>query len=170
VPATKIFRHIHHKSDDLLSLVADVEQYPDFIKYLSHSRVYKQREISVGESEFFADVVVSYKFLNETFRSKVSVQSEAQKITVSKPDKSGAVRVLSNVWSFHSLADGSTLIEFDVDVQLKAKPLDMLVSHKFEDAARYIMQCFEERADQLFTRLGPSNVDIEAEIKRLKLV
>jgi len=140
VPATKIFRHIHHKSDDLLSLVADVEQYPDFIKYLSHSRV------------------------------KVSVQSAAQKITVSKPDKSGAVRVLSNVWSFHSLADGSTLIEFDVDVQLKAKPLDMLVSHKFEDAARYIMQCFEERADQLFTRLGPSNVDIEAEIKRLKLV
>ena len=167
MPATKIFRHINHKPENLLSLVSDVKKYPDFIKYLSHSRVYKQRDIAAGAIEFFADVVVSYKFLNETFRSKVTVKQDEQKILVRKPEKGGAVKRLTNKWAFDPLPDGTTIIEFDVDVELKAKPIEMLVAHKFDNAAAYIMQCFEDRADQLFTPLVPSELDIEAQIRRL---
>ncbi len=169
MPATKIFKHIHHTPDNLLAMVADVETYPQFIELLSKTRVSKKRKLSASEIEFEADVIVSYKFLNETFRSLVKVYLDKKKIVVKKPDRSGAVKTLSNIWVFHRLSDGSTLVEFDVDVRLKALPLEILVRDKFDKAANYIMQRFEARADHLYSRLVKTDLDMSAELTAIGL-
>lgn len=169
MPAARLLRRIPHTPDDLVSLVSDVARYPDFIDLISNVRVGQTKTFSPDHTQFEADAVISYKFLNETFRSRVNVHPQSRRIMVEKPDKSGAVKSLSNSWIFHELSDGSTLVEFYVDVRLKAFPLEMLIRDKFDKASTYIMKRFEQRADVLFTRLPETPLDMTAETARLGL-
>ena len=125
--------------------------------------------MSKDHDRFEAEAVVAFKFLSETFRSVVDVERGARKITVAKADKGGAVKSLSNNWTFHELSDGSTLVDFDVDVRLKAFPLEMIAREKFDKVADKIMAMFIDHADEALEVVGDDDLDVQAEMKRLGL-
>jgi len=60
------------------------------------------------------------------------VRNDSRRILVKKADKGGAVKSLENNWIFYELSDGSTLVDFDVDVRLKAFPLVRFVKTAYE--------------------------------------
>lgn len=169
MPAAKLLRHARFRPEDLLAMVADVAKYPDFIDLISQTRVGKKVEVSPYREQFEADAVISFKFLNETFRSHVDVDREHMKVTVQKPDKAGALKSLSNKWVFHELSDGTTLIEFEVDVRLKAMPLEFLLRDKFDKTSLYVIKMFETRAEAIFEKLPETTLDIKSEAARLGL-
>lgn len=163
MPRARFQRHICHAPDDLLGLVADVERYPEFIKFISALRITKR----VSADEFEAEAIVAYKMLREAFRSDVKIDRQARRIAVTKAQKGGALKTLSNDWAFHELSDGSTLIDFSVDVSLSVFLLNRLIASKMDKAADIIMGAFERRAAQICKPAGSKDIDLAAEQGRL---
>ena len=156
-------RHICHDADDLLEMVADVENYPVFINLISALRITKK----IDEKNFEAEAVVAYKMIRESFKSLIHIDREKKFIRVSKAEKGGAVKTLENTWKFHPLEDGSTAVEFYVDVSLKAFPLNMLIRDKMDRASDVIMNAFVARAAQICKPVKSDDMDLAAEYQRL---
>jgi coenzyme Q-binding protein COQ10 len=152
-----------------MGLVSDVENYTRFISLISALRVTKTTQITETHKRFEAEAVVAYKFISETFRSVVEVKTDAREIVVKKADKGGAVKSLINNWKFYELSDGSTLVDFDVDVRLKAFPLEMLARDKFDMVAEKIMSMFIDYAGETLETVGDNSLDLKAEKQRLGL-
>lgn len=169
MPAAKLKQRVMFRPEDMIALVADVEKYPDFISLISALRITKNNTAAEGRENFEAEAVVAFKFLSETFRSKIDVDHNARRISVKKADRSGAVKSLSNDWVFHELSDGSTLIDFAVDVRLKAFPLEILARDKFDKTAQKIMNMFIVQAEKTYDKIGDENLNIDTEIKALGL-
>jgi len=165
MPSTQFTQHICHDADELLELVADVENYPEFINLISALRITKQ----ISETDFEAEAIVSYKMLRESFRSLINIDREKRFVRVSKAEKGGAVKTLENTWKFHPLSDGTTAVEFYIDVSLKAFPLNILIQEKMVKASDIIMGAFERRAASVCKPIESKGLDLNAEYKRLGL-
>ncbi len=150
MPKTHLVRRIQSAPEALFDLVADVENYPEFINLISALRITKK----LSETEFEAEAVVAYKMISETFRSHIKIDREALKISVTKAEKSGAVKSLVNSWAFYPLKDGSSLVDVVVDVKMKARPLEFLLRDKFDRASTNIIDAFERRARQQIPTVG----------------
>jgi len=160
---------IQHTPDNLMALVSDVEDYPRFVNLISSLRIKSEEKISEHKTRFEADANVTYKMLNESFKSVVETDTAAKTITVEKSERGGPLRSLLNSWTFHELSDGSTLVDFLVEVKLKAFPLEILLASKFDGASDQIMDAFKRRADQLYENVGDPELDLDAEYKVLGL-
>jgi len=165
MPKTNFTRHICHDADELLEMVTDVENYPAFINLISALRVTKR----INDTDFEAEAVIAYKMIRESFKSLVHVDRENKFIRVTKAEKGGAVKTLENTWKFHPLSDGSTAVEFYVDVSLKAFPLNILIKDKMGKASDVIMNAFVARAAQICTPVKNKGMDLAAEYERLGL-
>jgi len=165
MPTSSFTRHICHDPDELLEMVANVEDYPIFINLITALRITKQ----LNETDFEAEAVVAYKMIRETFKSLIHIDRENRFIRVNKAEKGGAVKTLENRWKFHALDDGSTLVEFYVDVSLKAFPLNMLIKDKMNRASEVIMNAFIARAAQICKPVESKDLDLAEESKRLGL-
>jgi len=163
MPSTHLVRHILHPADELLAMVADVENYPKFINLISALRITKR----LSDTEFEAEAIVAYKMLREAFKSTIQIDPVERTIRVFKAEKGGAVKTLENFWKFHPLDDGSTLVEFDVDVSLKAFPLNVLVRDKMDKATEVILSAFERRAKEVCKAVNSQGVDVAAQCKAL---
>lgn len=166
---TRMLRRVMNSPDALIGLVSNVEAYPEFINLITALRVSKRTQLSPTQEQFEAEATVAYKFIRENFSSIVFVDHGNKQITVSKADKSGAVKALKNDWHFHELSDGSTMVDFMIDVRLKAFPLEILLKDKFNSAGQHMMNLFEVKASQVCPKVGDPDLDIEAECKRLGL-
>lgn len=165
MPKTCLKRRVMHRPDDMLSMVADVERYPKFIKFISALRVKNRQQISDSVEQFEAEATVSFKFISERFMSDVRVDSGERTISVKKSGHGGALKSLENKWKFVELSDGSTLVDFYVDVSLKAFPLNILLQDKFDKVGSELMRLFEKKAGMAFEKVGDPNLDWEAEIR-----
>ena len=165
MPKAHLIRRIRNDPEALFDLVADVEKYPEFINLLSSLRVTKK----LSETEFEAEAIVAYKMLRETFRSHITADKDALKISVKKAEKGGVVKSLRNNWTFYPLKDGSCLVEVVVDVRLKAMPLNFLLRDKFSKASVHIVNVFETRARQQLKKTGGPKYNYMAEVKALGL-
>lgn len=146
-------------------MVADVENYPEFINLISALRITKK----LSDTDFEAEAIVSYKMLRESFRSLIHIDRENKFIRVTKAQKGGAVKTLENTWKFHELSDGTTAVEFYIEVSLKAFPLNMIINEKMEKASDVIMGAFERRAAKVCKPVKSQGLDLAAEYKNLNL-
>lgn len=153
-------KRLFHRPEDLLEMVIDVENYPKFINFISSVRILKREQPTPTTEALTVDVAVQYKFVSETFRSRATADREKLHITIEKSGHGGAVRTLTNTWIFHPLSDGSTQLDFEVDVSLKAAPLQFLMRGKIDSAAKSIMNAFERRAKQICEEAGDKAQDL----------
>lgn len=169
MPEVRLVRHVQHTPEDLLELVSDVEDYPTFINLISALRVTSRETISDAHERFHAEATVAYKFVRENFACVVDLDKAANSISVKKADRSGAVKSLKNSWKFHELSDGSTIVDFFVEVKLKAFPLEIMLRDKFDEAGQKIMAVFLKRAKQRFKLINTPDMMVETEMRDLGL-
>lgn len=163
MPKVHLQRRMRHAPKDMLSLVSNVESYPEFIGLISAVRILSRKQISDTREEFIADVGIQYKFVSETFRSQVTIDHTLNTLSIERSGHGGAVRVLENDWKFIELKDGSTLVDFKLNVRLKAMPLEFLIKQKINKATRHIMNAFEDQAAKIFTEIGDKEYDYMSE-------
>ena len=135
-------RILPYTPEQLFDLVVDVERYPEFLPWCSASRITK------GEGDvFYADLMIGYKMIQETYGSKV---------TALRPDHihveylSGPMRHLSNHWRFIEQEEGGCLIDFYVDLELRNTVFQHLLNTFFNEAIKKMVQAFEKRAGVLY--------------------
>lgn len=136
-------KKLPYTPEQLFGLVADVDKYPQFLPWCLASRITKREQ-----NIFYADLVVGYKLLRETFSSRVV--TDPQNLHIHVEYLSGPMKQLSNHWRFIREPDGSCLIDFYVDFEFKNKLFQNVVELFFNEVVKRMVAAFEERAKELY--------------------
>lgn len=133
----------------MFDLVADVEQYPQFVPLCGSLKVKRRTTDEKGVEVLLADMSVGYLAIRERFTSRVTLDRPAMKILVEYVD--GPFSHLENVWTFKDEAEGRrSRVEFFIDYEFRNRMLGALMGSMFDVAFRKFADAFEKRADQVY--------------------
>lgn len=141
-------RTLPYTPEQLFTLVAEVEKYPQFLPWCLSARI-KRRDGDV----FYADLVIGYKMIREKFGSRVTLEAPGR---IRVEYLSGPMKYLSNQWTFIREADGRCTIDFFVDFEFKSRLLQNLMGVFFNEIVRRMVGAFEDRARALY---GPNGLE-----------
>ncbi len=144
------FSKIHpvgHRAEDMFALVADIEQYPQFVP-MCQKLVIRSRREKGDRERILADMSVAYKFISESFTSQVTLNRPKLEIEVEYID--GPFRYLENQWRFVELDNKCCEIHFSIDYEFKSKMLGRLLGSMFETVFSRFTAAFEKRADEIY--------------------
>ena len=134
------------KKNQLIEMVLDIEQYPEFVPWCIEGKVLDKNESS-DLITFCGDLKVGKSFLNKTFSSLVTYYKEKNKIIVTNLD--GPLKHLKNEWIFKEI-NNATQLDFFIDFELKNPILNKIMKKSFELGLNKIAKSFEERAVKLY--------------------
>ena len=134
----------------MFDLVADVEHYPEFVPLCRDLRIRKRIPEPEGVEILIADMTVAYKFVRETFTSRVTLDRPNLQILVEYLE--GPFSRLENRWAFHATDERSCEVEFFISYEFKSRTLGLLMGTMFEVAFRRFSVAFERRADVVYAR------------------
>lgn len=151
MPQFKTTRAVAHSAENMFALVADVEQYPQFLP-MCEALTVRSRKQSGDKTLLIADMTVGYKAIRETFTSRVLLDPENRAIDVAYID--GPFRYLNNTWRFELTGEGVCNVVFDIDYEFKSRILGALMGAMFDRAFRMFAEAFEKRADVVYGQAG----------------
>jgi coenzyme Q-binding protein COQ10 len=148
MPQFSTRRRVPHSASDMFDLVADVERYPEFVPLCQSLKV---RERSIGEAGshvIVADMTIAYKFIRETFTSRVTLDRGRLNILVEYLE--GPFRRMNNRWRFHPAGEEACEVEFFLVYEFRSRALGLLMGSVFDAAFRRFATAFERRADRVY--------------------
>jgi coenzyme Q-binding protein COQ10 len=133
-------RVLPYTPEQLFTLVADIERYPEFLPWCVGARI-KEREGKL----VVADLVIGFRMVRERFTSHVTLDPP-HRIDVAY--REGPFRYLTNHWTFEPV-EGGCRVGFFVDFEFKSRLLQRLIEVLFSEAVRRMVGAFEKRAHEL---------------------
>lgn len=146
MPSFETVRRVKHPPEQMFTLVADIENYPEFLPMCEATRINSRRERD-GKALLISDMTVGYKAIKETFTTQVVLDPAANRIDVSYMD--GPFRHLTNIWRFEPTREGCE-VHFFIDYAFKNKLLGAVMGTMFDRAFRMFAEAFEKRADDIY--------------------
>ncbi len=134
-------RVLPYRPEQMFDLVADVQQYPQFLPWCLAARIRRRERDAIT-----ADLVIGFKMIREKFTSRVEM-SRPERIDVAYIE--GPLRYLNNHWSFRPHPDGCE-VDFYVDFEFRSKVLQKMIGALFNEAFRRMVAAFEARAEELY--------------------
>lgn len=125
----------------IYTLVANVEHYPEFLKWCQRSTSYP-----VSEDEVVATLWIAYLGMHYPFTTKNTLKND-QSILMKLID--GPFRFLEGEWHFKSLPKGCD-ITFELAYEFSTPWFSMLLSPIFHSIANTLVAAFIEEAHQLY--------------------
>jgi coenzyme Q-binding protein COQ10 len=147
MPEFRTTRRVKHPADDMFTLVADVEKYPEFLPLCTGLRVLR-REQREGGDEIVARMSIGYRMIRESFTTRVTL--DRPNLTIRVEYLSGPFSHLENTWKFRPAGDDACDVDFYISYEFKSRALGMLMLSVFDTAFRKYSAAFERRADQVF--------------------
>lgn len=160
-----IWKRVQFSPQDVYTLASDIEDYPNFIKYINAIRIHDDRQEGAFRT-LLAEVRVRYKFVRERFSTYVILNPVERTVTTKLAR--GPFRKLNNHWFIHALDDGSSLIQFKVEYEFNAPFLEQLLAMRESKAANFIMGTFEKRAAERFENCGGDAAAMAEQIASIK--
>jgi coenzyme Q-binding protein COQ10 len=148
MPQFSTTRRVSHSASDMFDLVADVERYPEFVPLCQSLSVRRRSTDSEGREVVVADMTVAYKFIRETFTSRVTLDRE--KLTILVEYLEGPFRRMNNRWTFRPETEHSCEVEFFLAYEFRSRALALLMGNIFDAAFRRFATAFERRANQVY--------------------
>jgi coenzyme Q-binding protein COQ10 len=146
MPTFQTRHFVPYSPRQMYDLVADVEQYPQFLPLCEGLNVLR-REQQGSATVLTATMQVGYKAIHETFATRVTLKPDDLSIVANYLD--GPFRHLENRWTFPGLVrgqQGGTDVDFYINYEFKSLMLGMLVGAMFDQAFRKFTSAFEARA------------------------
>jgi len=150
MPQFTTSRTVQHSAADMFDLVADVERYPEFVPLCRSLKVRERIPEPEGVEVLIADMGVAYKFVSETFTSRVTLDRPNLQILVEYLE--GPFSRLENRWTFQATGERNCKVEFFISYDFKSRALGLLMGSMFDMAFRRFAQAFEHRADVVYAR------------------
>ncbi|GGB45017.1 ubiquinone-binding protein [Roseibium aquae] len=148
MPSFSSSHKVNHNAEDMFRLVADVEQYPQFVPLCQNLHVRGRKDLGDGRTVLIADMTVAYKVFKETFTSRVELRPADKVILVEYLD--GPFRHLENRWTFEDAGEDICIVGFYIDYEFKSRTLGSLMGAMFDRAFRKFSSAFEARANQVY--------------------
>jgi coenzyme Q-binding protein COQ10 len=141
-----LFKHsqlciINKPIDKVYNLVADVEQYPNFIPLIKNVKILNSYDNTIEYS-----LTLGFKNFNETFSTK-DVFYKPNKIEIFLID--GPMKSLYNLWEFKQIDSNTTHVSFYIEFEFKSKILGFAFGNIFTLAQKTIFNYFIEQANKL---------------------
>jgi coenzyme Q-binding protein COQ10 len=150
MPQFSTKRRVRHSAADMFDLVADMEKYPRFVPLCEAVRIKSRAAKGDGIAVIISDMTVAYKFIRQTYASRVTLDRPGLKIVVEYLD--GPFSHMQNRWTFHPTGENTCDVEFYIDYEFKNRTLAMLMGAMFDAAFRKFSAAFEARADEVYGR------------------
>src|SRR6478752_4492207 len=124
MPQLSTTRRVRHAAAEMFDLVADVEHYPEFVP-LCRSLSVRSRSRNGGKDVIVADMTVAYKFVRETFTSRVTLDRANLEILVEYLE--GPFQKLNNRWTFRPAGEHACDVEFFIAYEFRSRALGALM-------------------------------------------
>jgi coenzyme Q-binding protein COQ10 len=153
VPTFETIRRVPFTPQQMYALVADVEQYPQFLP-LCEALTVKSRAMDQTQPVIVATMEIGYKAIREAFTTRVTLSPDQPAVLVSYLD--GPFHHLENKWRFLPVNDPRAKdgqgcdIVFWIDYQFKSPLLGVLMGAMFDKAFRKFAEAFEDRARKVY--------------------
>ncbi|HEY6254863.1 MAG TPA: type II toxin-antitoxin system RatA family toxin [Xanthobacteraceae bacterium] len=148
MPQFSTKHRVRHAAAEMFDLVADVERYPEFVPLCRALKVRQRRSGPDGKEVLVADMTVAYKFISETFTSRVTLDRANLQILVEYLD--GPFSRMENRWTFRPTDERTCEVEFFISYEFKSRTLAVLMGSMFDLAFRRFAAAFEQRADLVY--------------------
>ena len=148
MPECQTTRRVKHGVDNMFDLVADVQSYPRFVPLCKALTVRRRDTLPDGREVLVAEMAVAYKFVRETFTSRVVLDRPNNVIDVTYLD--GPFKELHNRWTFTPVDEATTDVNFAIRYEFKSRTLAAVMGQVFDHAFRRFATAFEERADAVY--------------------
>ncbi|MGE3475353.1 MAG: type II toxin-antitoxin system RatA family toxin [Rhodospirillaceae bacterium] len=146
MPVHREKRVLPYTPEQMFTLVADVEKYPEFLPWCVACRIRKQE----SPASFTADLQVGFKMVREQFTSRVTLERpNAIMVTY----LNGPFDHLTNEWKFAPSPKG-TEVDFFLSFEFRSRLLQTLIGVLFEEAVHRMVSAFEARAARLYTPIS----------------
>ncbi len=141
-------RRVRHSAPQMFDLVADVERYPEFVPLCKALKVRQRTQNDDGTEVIVADMTVSFKLVQESFTSKVTLDRANLKILVEY--LRGPFSNLENRWTFEPKSETDCDVGFFINYEFKSRMLALLMGSMFDAAFQRFAAAFEKRADEVY--------------------
>ncbi len=142
MPSHSERRRLRYAPSQLFDLVADVGSYPQFVPWVTGARVLRRR----GD-EMSVEMEIGARFIRKSFVTTATLERPARIEITSRDPLFDRYR---QTWTFRLAEHGWTMVEYQVDVQLRSRMLDALLGIGFSDTARAVVSAFRRRARQVY--------------------
>tara|TARA_B100000686_G_scaffold177287_1_gene184279 strand:- start:1381 stop:1830 length:450 start_codon:yes stop_codon:yes gene_type:complete len=146
MPKASVKKLVECKKEQLISLVLDIEKYPEFVPFCVGAKVYEKKEKN-NLLLIIADLTIGRGPFKDTYKSNVKYNKEENFIFVTNLD--GPLKHLKNKWYFKE-KENITEVSFEVDFELKNEFLNIVMTKSFQFALDKIAEAFQKRAENLF--------------------
>jgi coenzyme Q-binding protein COQ10 len=129
----------------MFSVVADVEQYPEFLPWVSAPRVVSRERVK-GRDVLKAHMTVGFRSFRESYTSRVILDPAGHAIDVVQTE--GPFRVLENHWRF-TPEGGGCKIDFAIQFEFRNPILNAVAGAAFGRVMLKTEDAFIDRARTL---------------------
>jgi coenzyme Q-binding protein COQ10 len=134
--------HSLYSPAQLFDLVADVEQYPNFLPWIIAARVTRRENRTI-----WTDLTVGTGLFSKRFTT-VALLNRPHRIEVNSYDQ--MFECFDQIWTFEPTAGGGTNVGYRVDLNLKSHILQTLMGALLADRAKTMMKAYMRRAQRLY--------------------
>lgn len=138
----KLTRQSPYTARQMFDLITDVDRYDEFIPYCTAARV-RQR----SDTDMLADLAIGYKFLRETYTSKIALAETPLTVTVKQAK--GPFRHLFNEWVFVDTEDGCE-VQFTLQFEFAVPMLRRVIQPIMGKVVERFVVAFEDRAREIY--------------------
>ena len=137
-----------YKAEELFQMVTEVEEYPNFLPWISNARIQEQHS-----DWFIADLMAKFKSFSHKYTSKVILKKpknpkEIWEVNVELV--SGPFKHLDTKWIFRPMNKGGTEVIFKMDFKFQSIIFEKMIGNFFDKAVSKIKEAFQKRADEKF--------------------
>src|SRR2546428_6656000 len=155
MPESSTTLGVRQSAAHMFDFVPDVERYPEFVPLCRSLKVRQRIPEPEGVEVLVADMTVAYKFVRETFTTRITLDRPNLHILVEYLQ--GPFSRLENRWIFHPTGEQTCEVEFFISYEFKSRTLSLLMGAMFDAAFRRFTAAFERRADVGYARGDPSH-------------
>jgi ribosome-associated toxin RatA of RatAB toxin-antitoxin module len=136
---------VHYSAEQMFDLVANVEDYPQFLPWCSGSRVVPEHGGGLD-----ASVELDYRGIRSRFTTRNQLRYPEQiRMTLVE----GPFRSLEGVWHFHALRSGACKVQLSLHYEFANGLLGRAVAPVFDIVANSMIDAFADRAERIY---GPT--------------
>lgn len=146
MPTFETTRRVAFTAQQMFTIVADVERYPQFLPLCEGLNVCSRAQHD-GDTVLVATMTVGYRAIRESFSSRVTLKPQGNEIAVAYLD--GPFSHLDNRWRFIDIPGGSE-VHFFIDYAFASRMLSLVMGAVFDKAVRKYTDAFEARARTLY--------------------
>ena len=141
--SVKVIRQSPFTAQQMFDLICDVDSYDQFIPYCTAARTRERTD-----TEMLGDLAIGYKFLRETYTSKISMAREPLTVTVAQAK--GPFRHLFNQWVFEDTDSGCS-VHFELQFDFAVPMLKKLIAPMMDRVVEKFIGAFETRALEIYS-------------------